>query len=590
MAACIDYFDRGVDSVISKMKNIPVLKDEQRAALKEFVGGKDVIALLPTGFGKSLIYQIAPLVVKEMGGHPEPIVIIISPLIALIEDQIREAGLLGVSAAQLGEGKDSDILNGHYQLVFGSPESWLKEKWLAMLGSTVYQTNLVGIVVDEVHVTYKWGQGAKGNPAFRESFSRLGELRSIVREGTPVMALTASAEIANRDRVSRLLHMHSATQITVSPNRHNIKLGLKHVPKDDLGCMDWVVTEVRQKGLLLSPIIIYCTSLKTVGRVFCHLKAKLGDDAWVDRDPDHKAENLLIGMYHSKTLPQYKARVLASFTGEGSCRVVVATTALGMGVNFPNVSHVVMYGAPEDVEGIVQQVGRAGRNCLPSHAVLYAIKGAPRVDKTVSAVIKAGAHGCFRKALFSHFDAQATSLEPGHLCCNYCHSICLCSSGVCVEPLPKCELVPPQVSTTPPRCREVTEEDRDIIRDCLQKYRRTLVPDMPLVTNKTVCTGFGMELIDAAVCHSPYIFELSYITNHLPVFRVRHAQEILLVMSEVFCDFEYSEPTLPDDDFLEPDIDFSYYFDESDEEFEFEQHSSGSDSDIGSRAVHHNAL
>lgn len=138
------------------MKNIPVLKDEQRAALKEFVGGKDVIALLPTGFGKSLIYQIAPLVVKEMGGHPEPIVIIISPLIALIEDQIREAGLLGVSAAQLGEGKDSDILNGHYQLVFGSPESWLKEKWLAMLGSTVYQTNLVGIVVDEVHVTYKW--------------------------------------------------------------------------------------------------------------------------------------------------------------------------------------------------------------------------------------------------------------------------------------------------------------------------------------------------------------------------------------------------------------------------------------------------
>ncbi|XP_056110896.1 ATP-dependent DNA helicase RecQ-like [Rhinichthys klamathensis goyatoka] len=367
---------------------------------------------------------MAPLVVKEMGLVQHPIVIIVSPLIALIEDQIREAGKLGVTGMQLGGRNENDILDGRCQLVFGSPESWLNEKWRSMLASEVYLKNLVGIVVDE-------------EISFRESFARLGELRSIVKEGTPVMALTASADIVNRGRVTTLLNMVKATQVTVSPNRSNIRLGLKHVPSHDLDCMDWVVTEVREKRLLMLPIIIYCRSLKAVGRVFCRLKAKLEEDAWVNRDPEHKAENMLIGMFHSKTLPQYKQRVLASFTGEGSCRVVVATTALGMGLNFPNISHVVMYGAPEDVEDIVQQVGRAGRNSLPSHAVLYDIQASPRVDKTVKALIHAGTQGCFRKALFSHFEEHTTSLELGHLCCTYCHSMCSCSSGVCVEPTPK---------------------------------------------------------------------------------------------------------------------------------------------------------
>ncbi|XP_063076479.1 ATP-dependent DNA helicase Q1-like [Engraulis encrasicolus] len=160
MAACVEEhgfsFDSAVSRVLSKLPHIKSLKEEQKTALKEFVGGKDILALLPTGYGKSLIYQIAPLVVQEMGRQQEPIIAVVSPLIALIQDQIREAERLGVSAAQLGGENDSDILNGHFQLVFGSPESWLKEKWLTMLGSTVYRTNLVGIVVDEVHVTYKW--------------------------------------------------------------------------------------------------------------------------------------------------------------------------------------------------------------------------------------------------------------------------------------------------------------------------------------------------------------------------------------------------------------------------------------------------
>ena len=154
-------------------------------------------------------------------------------------------------------------------------------------------------------------------------------------------------------------------------------------------------------------------------------------------------------------------------------------------------------------------------------------------------VIKAGTQGCLRRALFSHFDMHVTNLEPGHSCCTYCHSICLCSSGVCSEPVPKFESVQTQVcTTTPQRSRDVTEEDKNVIRACLQQYRRTLVPNMPLVTSKAFCTGFGTKLIEAAVNHSPYIFDITYITNNLPVCRLRHAQEILLIISEVFDDFE----------------------------------------------------
>lgn len=191
--------------------------------------------------------------------------------------------------------------------------------------------------------------------------------------GTPVLALTASADLESRTRVIRQLLLENAV-LTESPNRLNIRLGYNRISGDSLDSLNWIVEEIKNKGLSLAPIIIYCRTLKAIGRVFCYLKSELGEDFWVDRDPEHKLENTLVGMYHSQTLPPNKSYVLSSFSREGNCRVAVATTALGMGLNFPNVSHAVMYGVPEDEEGIVQEVGRAGRNGAQSHAVIYCIK------------------------------------------------------------------------------------------------------------------------------------------------------------------------------------------------------------------------
>ncbi|KAI8487974.1 hypothetical protein Bbelb_344220 [Branchiostoma belcheri] len=188
--------DSAIASVLQELDGITSLKPEQVDALKSFVCGRDVLALLPTGFGKSLIYQIAPLVLEKLG-RTNPIVIVVSPLVALMEDQVREAAKLGVKAVQLGN-DDEGVINGDYQLVYGGPERFvLQDKWREMLSSAVYSERLAGIVVDEVHVTYKWGNGSKGKPAFREAFSRLGELRSLVRQGVVDVTIVSKYQFFN---------------------------------------------------------------------------------------------------------------------------------------------------------------------------------------------------------------------------------------------------------------------------------------------------------------------------------------------------------------------------------------------------------
>lgn len=205
--------------------------------------------------------------------------------------------------------------------------------------------------------------------------------------GTPVLALTASADLESVSMVKRLLLLDNAATITESPNRRNIRLGLKHISGDSLDCLDWIVNVVKLKGLSMSPVIIYGRTLKNVARLFSYLKTELGECAWVGKDPERRAENLLIGMFHSKTLEDNKKRVISSLSGEGNCRVVVATTALGMGLNFPKISHVVLYGVPNNLEGIVQEIGRAGRDGSHSHAVVYSVKQHTKVDEKVKLLL-----------------------------------------------------------------------------------------------------------------------------------------------------------------------------------------------------------
>ena len=113
--------DAAIASVVDGLENISFLNEEQTIALKAFIEREDVFAVLPTGFGKSLIYQLAPLVGKKLGLSECPVVVVVSPLVALMKEQIREATKLGLTAFQLGVHGDAEIRSGHGQLTFGSP-------------------------------------------------------------------------------------------------------------------------------------------------------------------------------------------------------------------------------------------------------------------------------------------------------------------------------------------------------------------------------------------------------------------------------------------------------------------------------------
>ncbi len=141
------------------IRGIFQLKPKQEECLVHILNEGDVVALLPTGFGKSLIYQLLPTVSEKLRRPKsgKAIIVIVYPLIALIDDQVKEAAKLSLCAAQLGVHNDREIMEGNFSLIFGSPESWiLNPKWRAMLASTLYQDKLVTIVIDEAQVAYKW--------------------------------------------------------------------------------------------------------------------------------------------------------------------------------------------------------------------------------------------------------------------------------------------------------------------------------------------------------------------------------------------------------------------------------------------------
>lgn len=156
--ADLQNFRRAVESV-KALFSVDTLKQEQEEALFNFVSKRDVFVNLPTGFGKSLIYQMAPMVVKQLGLCTKPIILVISPLVSLMQDQVNQLKKQGISAVSLSETSinDDELNAGHYTIVYSSPESLLSNDVIReLIGSKVYKERVVGVVVDEAHCISHW--------------------------------------------------------------------------------------------------------------------------------------------------------------------------------------------------------------------------------------------------------------------------------------------------------------------------------------------------------------------------------------------------------------------------------------------------
>ena len=150
-----------VFTLVSAKFQIPALNEHQKVAIqKVVVRKKDVFVNLPTGFGKSLIYEALPLVFDYTTKLPGHIVIVVSPLVSLMEDQVKYLRSIGVSAVNISSQTDNDhskIGNGQHSVVFGSPEGWLmNDRWRTMLGTDVYKSKLCAVAIGEAHVIKQW--------------------------------------------------------------------------------------------------------------------------------------------------------------------------------------------------------------------------------------------------------------------------------------------------------------------------------------------------------------------------------------------------------------------------------------------------
>jgi ATP-dependent DNA helicase RecQ len=309
----------------------------QQEIVEDALAGRDVFALMPTGGGKSLCFQLPALL---RGG----LTIVVSPLISLMKDQVDALQTSGIAATFLNSTLERDeaiarlhgLHRGHYRLLYVAPERLMLETFL----DRALNWNIAQIAIDEAHCISEWGHD------FRPEYRELKKLRKHLPD-VPIMALTATATERVRTDIVQQLHLREPRCYVASFNRPN--LTYRVVPKSPAyeQLLALIRTRPNESG------IVYCASRKTADS----LAKKLSADG-IEAKP-----------YHAGLEATERAKHQEQFLRDDA-RVITATIAFGMGINKPNVRFVVHYDLPKNIESYYQETGRAGRDGLPSECVL----------------------------------------------------------------------------------------------------------------------------------------------------------------------------------------------------------------------------
>ncbi|XP_066936308.1 ATP-dependent DNA helicase RecQ-like [Clytia hemisphaerica] len=411
------------------------LKQEQEELLFAFLNGKDCIGVLPTNFGKSMIYQLAPSVHDDMARRTDEMVailqgdsmlIVVSPTNALIDDQIESCERLGITARKLCSEEIDDINEyaGEITLLYSSPECLLEEKFRTFLLDK-FQERIIGIVIDEAHLVVKWGTSNKpDDDPFREAFKHLGQLRGYFSK--PFLCLTATANRKTRKNITKILGLKRPHVTKVTPEKPNIMLNVIKVKSIEefmeTPMLIEILEKLRSQPETCEKTIIYCHSYNACGLVYLKIKSQF---------PRGFDLTLFVEIFHGTTPVPIQNEVLADIVKDGSTtRIIIATNALGVGVNIKNIRNIVHWGVPSDIEGYVQEIGRAGRDQKNSKATLI-YKGNDIThcrDKDLVNYIKNVEKECRRKLLMSFFNCDYTPSKEKHLCCDVCSQTCNCNS------------------------------------------------------------------------------------------------------------------------------------------------------------------
>ncbi len=382
----------------------PLQKDIITSVLK----GRDTLAVMPTGGGKSLCYQLPALILKG-------ITVVVSPLISLMQDQVSSLKTTGIQSAFLNSTLSwedyckatDEIKSGQIKIVYVSPEGLATSKIRELLSSP--ELKISCITIDEAHCVSQWGHD------FRPDYLEISSIRHLFPDAV-MLALTATATEHVRQDICKNLGMKNPKVFISSFNRENIYLEVQ--PKR--GAMETVINYIRKHAG--DSGIIYCNSRKQVEEIAQTL--------------DKKGYSAL--PYHAGLSDEIRAKNQDMFIKD-EVQIIVATIAFGMGINKPNVRYVINYDLPKSIEEYYQEIGRAGRDGLPSSALLLYSPGdihkikyfiddsadPQKAELLLQGMIHyATSRTCRRKALLAYFgEAYEKSADiPDNCCCDICSS------------------------------------------------------------------------------------------------------------------------------------------------------------------------
>ncbi|WP_162416402.1 DNA helicase RecQ [Cyclobacterium roseum] len=315
-------------------------RGKQKAIIEQVMEGKDCIALMPTGAGKSVCYQIPAVILPGL-------TLVVSPLIALMKDQVDAMNSQGIPAAFLNSTQDiseqryisEEVHKGRIKLLYVAPERLFGGTYPLM--ELLRKVDLSLVAVDEAHCVSQWGHD------FRPEYLKLGELRRIFPK-TTFLALTATADKQTRKDIASRLQLKDPQWFIASFDRPNITYRVS-LRSDAFGkLMDFLSLHPKDSG------IVYCLSRKSV---------------------EETAERLTINgypaiPYHAGLDKETRQANQERFIRD-DVRIIVATVAFGMGIDKSNVRFVVHTNMPQNIESYYQETGRAGRDGLPGEALLF---------------------------------------------------------------------------------------------------------------------------------------------------------------------------------------------------------------------------
>ena len=310
----------------------------QEPVIDTLLSGRDALAIMPTGAGKSVCYQVPALLLPG-------ITLVISPLVSLMRDQVTQLVQMGVPAAFLNSSLTfrqyllalSRAKEGRYKIIYVAPERLETEGFLDF----ACHADISLVAVDEAHCISQWGQD------FRPSYLHIPAFLEKLGRRPPLGAFTATATPEVREDIEKLLGLRDPLRVTTGFDRKNLYFEVQEPADKRSALLELVRSRPDKCG------IVYCSTRKTVEEV-CGLLQEAGVSAT---------------RYHAGLEPEERRQNQEDFLYDRA-RVMVATNAFGMGIDKSDVRYVIHYNMPKDIESYYQEAGRAGRDGLPSSCIL----------------------------------------------------------------------------------------------------------------------------------------------------------------------------------------------------------------------------